>query len=747
MKTSHGWIFEKNQPQNTDSQETSGEKPSLLFFQLSSKANPGLLSRANQPVTTYQVTIPSESDHTEIATFADKALKTIESEGSIVPIVFQGAFPLQGVAKLAKKWPGKIFYLVEESEINCALEIVKNKLDSDFFTSLYSDVLKFLYYLTPDFPYLRNSSLNPLFVEWGHVNSSGRIYPGVKIISENQFKNWIKDSNFKNSALNSFSELPKNGVYSCGTPSWKKSFIKGAFIAALTFTSEDLTLIFAGLASSFDWINFGLALMASIIGIFIGDWLLFLLGRICGRSIFNNRLFKHRFKEARLDLLRESLVLHSAKLVISSRFIPGSRVPLYLSAGALGVPASKFTWHLLLGALIWCPIPVTASYLLGLKAIEWLGVFHDVAYFLFFLIILFLFRKHIMSLFSFKQRKLLLSSIRKKIKWEFWPSWAFYPPVVFYILLRSIKIGKLTLFTIVNPGMPSSGIRYESKADILGKLPPDRALSFARLPIKLDIDSKMKIVADFMAREDIDFPVICKPDVGERGKDILRAFDLETIKTRLSEVDEDYIIQKFADGREFGIFYIRYPDKENGFVFSVAEKKMIYVVGDGVSNLEKLILTDSRANYLAEVHLKKWKDKLDHVPENGEKFYIVEIGAHSKGSIFDDANFLMTDALEKEIDKISKHYEGFYLGRFDVRVPHVDDLKAGKNINIIELNGLTGEPADMYTPTHSLFRAYGIIFKVWRHAMNIAEINLKNGAKPNTISELWKEVTVPPNKR
>ena len=52
--------------------------------------------------------------------------------------------------------------------------------------------------------------------------------------------------------------------------------------------------------------------------------------------------------------------------------------------------------------------------------------------------------------------------------------WAFYPPVLFYVIWLGLKYRSLLLFTAANPGIPAGGVVGESKWDIL------RALSYAK---------------------------------------------------------------------------------------------------------------------------------------------------------------------------------------------------------------------------------------------------------------------------
>ena len=50
---------------------------------------------------------------------------------------------------------------------------------------------------------------------------------------------------------------------------------------------------------------------------------------------------------------------------------------------------------------------------------------------------------------------------------EFWPMWAFYPPVLLYAMWLMLRFRSILLPTVANPSFPGGGFFGESKADIL----------------------------------------------------------------------------------------------------------------------------------------------------------------------------------------------------------------------------------------------------------------------------------------
>jgi hypothetical protein len=115
---------------------------------------------------------------------------------------------------------------------------------------------------------------------------------------------------------------------------------------------------------------------------------------------------------------------------------------------------------------------------------------------------------------------------------------------------------------------------------------------------------------------------------------------------------------------------------------------------------------------------------------------LVEIGTHCRGAIFLDGVDTITPALEEVIDRIAQSFDGFFFGRFDIRVPSRQDFMAGRNLKIVELNGVTSEATHIYDPKHSLFDAYRVLFQQWRIAFEIGDCNRMRGVNPTSVGDL-----------
>ena len=318
--------------------------------------------------------------------------------------------------------------------------------------------------------------------------------------------------------------------------------------------------------------------------------------------------------------------------------------------------------------------------------------------------------------------------------------WALYPPVICYVLFLAFKHRSLTVFTAANPGIPAGGFIGESKIGILRGLTTSNGYVAHSTLIEapLDLDARIDAVKSFVAMHDPGFPFVLKPDQGQRGSGVAIIRSTEETDRYFSSAPVDTIIQEYAPGVEFGVFYYRQPDEKRGRIFSITEKRMPTVTGDGVSTLERLILADDRAVCMAQFLLDKHKTRASEVPGEGERVQLVEIGTHSKGALFLDAGWIKTPELETKIDEISHSFDGFYFGRFDIRTPSVDDFRAGRNFKIVELNGVTSEATHIYDPHNSLITAYRVLFEQWRLAFEIGAKNRERGVKPSTVRELVK---------
>lgn len=154
-------------------------------------------------------------------------------------------------------------------------------------------------------------------------------------------------------------------------PLWQRV----AAIGFATLISEDLACITAGLLASEGVLSFGWALAAGFLGIYIGDMFLYLMGRIGGIALLRRAPFRWMIKESQIMQAESLFEEHGAKIIFSSRLLPGSRLPVYAAAGVLNYPLWRFSLFMFLAGGLSAVILVGGSRHLGEVVIDWLKVY------------------------------------------------------------------------------------------------------------------------------------------------------------------------------------------------------------------------------------------------------------------------------------------------------------------------------------------------------------------------------------
>ncbi len=508
-----------------------------------------------------------------------------------------------------------------------------------------------------------------------------------------------------------------------------------AFFFFATFVSEDAACILAGTAAANGRIGFAAALAACFFGIFVGDLLLFGAGRFAGARVFDNRFVRKFVSPRSVQRASEWLENNAGSAVFFSRFVTGLRLPTYLAAGALRTDFVRFAFWFVLASAIWTPI------LVGSVAFAQTTIFSQNA--LVGIVFLLIVARFGFKFTSWKYRRHFVGRIKRITFWEFWPIQIFYLPVVVYVLLLALKFRSLTAFAAANPGLPAGGFKGESKNDIYNALKKsgrmnENLLAYALIRGKASLRERLDATWKFMDENKLTFPLVVKPDAGERGKGVRIVRSLDEMTNTISSSECDLIVQEFAGGEEVSIFYYRRPHEPRGQIFSITDKLFPALIGNGVSTTEELILGDPRAVALAQKYMEHNKDRIDRVPAVDEVVQLIDIGTHSRGAVFLDGGWLKTPALESKIDEICRGFTGFNFGRFDIRVPTHADLRLGQNLKIVELNGVTSESTNIYDPRYSLIDAYRILFRQWRLAFEIGAENSKLGARQTGVIDLLR---------
>src|SRR5437867_3975630 len=105
-----------------------------------------------------------------------------------------------------------------------------------------------------------------------------------------------------------------------------------------TFIYEDGATLLAATAAASGALDPRLGLLTTFLGIWVGDLGLYGLGSSFGRSTARSRWLQKYLRPESLVKAEQWFAKHGSFAVVMSRAIPGSRLPLYVAAGALGLP-------------------------------------------------------------------------------------------------------------------------------------------------------------------------------------------------------------------------------------------------------------------------------------------------------------------------------------------------------------------------------------------------------------------------
>lgn len=526
------------------------------------------------------------------------------------------------------------------------------------------------------------------------------------------------------------------GAAAAGGAGW----LLGA-LALATFLSDDLACLAGGVLVGLQQVDFLPAAIACWGGILTGDLLLVAAGRHFGRAALQRRPLRGRVSPDAIARGEQWFARHGRFALLASRFLPGTRLPLSLAAGVLRVPAATVVVIFSASALVWAPLLVglgawagqgtteasTTAGRIGVTLASGIGLVWGLP-------------RAGAALGSWRRRRRLLARWRRLTRWEYWPAWAVYPPVVLATLWYGLRYRGWLVCTAANPGIEAAGgLCGESKSAILRQLAgagPRVATWTLLAPGTLE--QRAAAVTAFQSGLAEPWPLVLKPDVGERGSGVVIARSPDELAAKLRTDPRPLIAQAYVPGVEFGVFYLRYPDQP-GLVFAVTEKRTVSVRGDGRSPLEDLILADDRAVAMAGYFLTTFAHRRAEVPPAGETVMLAELGTHCRGALFLDGNHHQTPELSAAVDAISRTFPGFHYGRYDVRSPSAAAFRRGE-FTVIELNGLSSEATHIYDPAHSVWFGWRTLLRQWRHAYAIGAANRARGARVWSLAEVRRLV-------
>lgn len=260
----------------------------------------------------------------------------------------------------------------------------------------------------------------------------------------------------------------------------------------------------------------------------------------------------------------------------------------------------------------------------------------------------------------------------------------------------------------------------EKKSEIFELIPPEY------IPETILIQQNDLERAAYTA-EKIGFPIIAKPDIGERGVWVKKLNDQDELKEYVAKCPVNFLLQEMVNYPiELGVFYIKYPGK-NGSITSIVRKDFLKVIGDGKSTINELLQKKERALLTADLNSEYLMKHGDHVLEVNEEVLVEPIGNHCRGTMFLNDNAEIDSRLTEAFNKLADQIPDFYFGRFDLRCSTYQDLRELRNFKILELNGAGAEPGHIYQPGYSLINAYKDLFWHLKVLSDISALNRKRG--------------------
>ncbi|MEY4119059.1 MAG: hypothetical protein RLZZ116_2387 [Planctomycetota bacterium] len=522
-------------------------------------------------------------------------------------------------------------------------------------------------------------------------------------------------------------------------------WLQAAILMMGTFVLEDTTAIAAGILAHSGTIPISVAMLGTGAGIFVGDLGLYALGAAAARGARGTGWIRRRLPEAQLARVSAWFARSGWKAVVFSRFVSGSRLPVYLGAGFVGAGFARFTLWTFLAVLVWTPLIVGATALLGTSLrplaertigtspLAWAAVAVTVILAM------------QLAILAVARRRSLALALARATRFEFWPTWAVYLPLAPFFAWNGVRFGFARTLTAVNPCWPDSGVVGESKQAGLDAFDP----AFVSPSFRVEPDGAGGCSGACIERalETLDErgwsggwtkPVIVKPDAGQRGNGVKVVRSADAFRAILANAKAPLVVQRFEAGScEVGLFFIRDPGT-SGRLYSICDKRLPEAHGDGCSTLRELVTRDRRLRLQERVFLVRMAPRLDEVIPAGERVALGNAGNHAQGCLFVDGEPLRTPALEAWVITACAGARGFNYGRLDVRFPDEASCMRGEGGAILEANGVTSESTNMYDPSSGAVRAWGVMMAHWRAAFRIGAENRRAGVVGMSLREVLR---------
>lgn len=509
-------------------------------------------------------------------------------------------------------------------------------------------------------------------------------------------------------------------------------------IVACCLVAEDPTCVATGLLWGMGIIDFWSGVAACTISIFIGDVALYSLGRFFGLKAMRRAPLKWLIKPHQIEQWAGWFATPKGLLVVvSSRFVPASRVPTFVTAGILRLKPLRLGLLLFLAALVWTPALMMIGRHLGPVIIEKLNEYHRMAGWIVLglLFFLYFFTHWVLPTLTWRGRRQIVMKVRGLLQPSLWPAFILYLPIRLGIILLSLRHRRATVFASANPAFGKiGGFIGDSKSLLLRPFQRDSRCC-PTLALSLEDSQAVRVQEATAFAVCHGYPVVFKPEVAEDGAGLRFVRSAEQLEALVRGAEEDFLLQKYVGAFEFEVVWRRNPGQDDGRIMAIVQKREVVVRGDGEQTLEELIWLDEVAVSRGELFIRLHARDLSQVIPAGQKVTLNPSGSYGHGARCVQRADLFTPAFDAAMTAFAKRFPGLHFARFDLRALSYDELKAGRFV-VTEVGGCCHVSSLLRDESLLFSRSYAAVWDQLKACIEAGAYNLRQKVRPVPIDEL-----------
>ncbi|MEI8346721.1 MAG: DedA family protein [Pseudomonadota bacterium] len=128
---------------------------------------------------------------------------------------------------------------------------------------------------------------------------------------------------------------------------------------------EDITIVTSGILVSEEMTSVHHAFLVCMVGILVGDSIIYWLGRLWGKNILTSKLFSKLISQKFIEKGEVAFKRFGHKIIFLARFMPGLRAPIYFLSGSMKVSYWYFLLVDTLAAAISVPLWIWVGKVFG----------------------------------------------------------------------------------------------------------------------------------------------------------------------------------------------------------------------------------------------------------------------------------------------------------------------------------------------------------------------------------------------